>query len=222
MSASCGCTRRRECDREVAAPGCRVSCAQDCGSIADCVRNVERQFRVVAGCARAVHWGVAKLVKAPDFDSGIRGFESFLPCQSITTVTVTLWQRDMAFDNLMVFTGSANPKLAQEVARQLNIQLGKATVVEVQRRRGDGRDPRERPRQGRVRAAVDLRADQRQPDGDDDHGRCAARARRGRITAAMPYFGYARQDRRPRSARVAISAKVVANMLHGRPAWTGC
>ena len=42
------------------------------------------------------------------------------------------------------------------------------------------------------------------------------RASAGRITAAIPYFGYAR-DRRPRSARVAISAKVVANM----PAWTG-
>src|SRR5204862_284117 len=39
------------------------------------------------------------------------------------------------------------------------------------------------------------------------------RSSAARVTAAIPYFGYARQDRRPRSARVAISAKVVANML---------
>src|SRR5260221_12552684 len=39
------------------------------------------------------------------------------------------------------------------------------------------------------------------------------RSSAARVTAAMPYFGYARQDRRPRSARVAISAKAVANML---------
>ena len=119
----------------------------------------------------------------------------------------------MAFDNLMVFTGSANPKLAQQVARQLNIQLGKATVSKF----SDGE------------VMVELLENVRGKDVFVLQSTCAPtndhlmelmimvdalrRSSAARITATLPYFGYARQDRRPRSARVAISAKVVANML---------
>jgi ribose-phosphate pyrophosphokinase len=119
----------------------------------------------------------------------------------------------MAFDNLMIFTGNANPTLAQRVARQLNVQLGKATVA----RFSDGE------------IMVELLENVRGKDCFVLQSTCAPtndtlmelmimvdalrRSSAGRITAAMPYFGYARQDRRPRSARVAISAKVVANML---------
>ena len=87
--------------------------------------------------------------------------------------------RRMAFDDLMVFTGNANPKLAQEVVEASQHPARQGDGRRVLRRRGDGRAPRERARQGRLRPAVDLRADQRQPDGADDHGRCAE-ARVGR------------------------------------------
>jgi len=119
----------------------------------------------------------------------------------------------MAFDNLMVFTGNANPKLAQKVAKQLNVQLGKATVSKF----SDGE------------IMVELLENVRGKDVFVLQSTCAPtndhlmemmimvdalrRSSAARITAALPYFGYARQDRRPRSARVAISAKVVANML---------
>ncbi len=119
----------------------------------------------------------------------------------------------MAFDNLMVFTGNANPMLAQQVARQLNIQLGKATVSKF----SDGEIMVELLENVRGKDVFVLQSTC-QPTNDhlmellimvDALRRSSA----ARITAAIPYFGYARQDRRPRSARVAISAKVVANML---------
>jgi ribose-phosphate pyrophosphokinase len=121
----------------------------------------------------------------------------------------------MAFDNLMVFTGNANPKLAKRVAKNLNVQLGRATVS----RFSDGE------------VMVELLENVRGKDVFVLQSTCAPtndtlmelmimvdalrRSSAARITAAIPYFGYARQDRRPRSARVAISAKVVANMLTG-------
>jgi ribose-phosphate pyrophosphokinase len=119
----------------------------------------------------------------------------------------------MAYDNLMVFTGSANPKLAEEVVRHLNIHLGRASVA----RFSDGEVMVELLENVRGKDVFVLQSTC-MPTNDNlmeimlmvD---ALKRSSAGRITAAMPYFGYARQDRRPRSARVAISAKVVANML---------
>jgi ribose-phosphate pyrophosphokinase len=117
--------------------------------------------------------------------------------------------------NMMVFTGNANPALAQEVADHLGIELGRATVG----RFSDGEVMVELLENVRGRDVFVLQSTS-QPTNDslmevmvmvDALRRSSA----GRITAAIPYFGYSRQDRRPRSARVAITAKVVANMLTG-------
>ncbi len=121
----------------------------------------------------------------------------------------------MSNDSLMVFTGNANPKLAAAVTHHLHIPLGRASVG----RFSDGE------------VMVELLENVRGKDVFVLQSTCAPtndslmevmvmvdalkRASAGRITAAMPYFGYARQDRRPRSARVAITAKVVADMLTG-------
>jgi len=119
----------------------------------------------------------------------------------------------MPSSNLMVFTGNANPKLAADVARRLGISLGVATVD----RFSDGE------------ARIELHENVRGEDVFILQPTCAPtnenlmellvladalkRASARRITAAIPYFGYARQDRRPRAARVPITSKLVANML---------
>lgn len=119
----------------------------------------------------------------------------------------------MSKNSLMVFTGNANPKLAESVAQHLNIPLGHAKVG----RFSDGEVTVELMENVRGRDVFVLQSTCF-PTNDNlmevmvmvD---ALKRASAGRITAAMPYFGYARQDRRPRSARVAITAKVVADML---------
>jgi ribose-phosphate pyrophosphokinase len=119
----------------------------------------------------------------------------------------------VSIDNLMVFTGNANPRLASDVARHLNIHLGRATVS----RFSDGEVMVEILENVRGKDVFVLQSTC-QPTNDTlmevmvmvD---ALKRASAGRITAAIPYYGYARQDRRTRSARVAITAKVVANML---------
>jgi ribose-phosphate pyrophosphokinase len=115
----------------------------------------------------------------------------------------------------MVFTGNANPRVAADVARHLNIHLGRATVS----RFSDGEVMVEILENVRGKDVFVLQSTC-QPTNDHlmevmvmvD---ALKRASAGRITAAIPYYGYARQDRRTRSARVAITAKVVANMLAG-------
>ena len=115
--------------------------------------------------------------------------------------------------NTVLFTGNANPVLAQEIATHLSVELGRASVG----RFSDGE------------VTVEIRQNVRARDVFVVQSTCAPtnenlmelfmmvdalkRASARRITAVIPYFGYARQDRRPRSTRVPISAKVVANML---------
>jgi len=114
---------------------------------------------------------------------------------------------------MMVFTGNANPELAQKVASRLYLALGKADVGKF----SDGE------------VAVELNENVRGKDVFVLQSTCAPtndnlmeliviidalrRASAARITAVVPYFGYARQDRRVRSARVPITAKVVADMM---------
>ena len=115
--------------------------------------------------------------------------------------------------NLMVFTGNANPALADAIAKNIGVPLGRASISKF----SDGE------------VSVELNENVRGKDVFVIQPTCAPtndsimevllmsdalhRASANRITAVIPYFGYARQDRRVRSARVAISAKVVADMI---------
>ena len=116
-------------------------------------------------------------------------------------------------DRLMVFAGNANPKLAQVVAKHLNMSLGRAIVGKF----SDGEVMVEIMENVRGKDVFVLQSTC-QPTNDNLMELMVMvdalkRSSAARVSAAMPYFGYARQDRRPRSARVGISAKVVANML---------
>ena len=116
---------------------------------------------------------------------------------------------------MMVFTGNANPALARKVADRLYLGMGNAAVAKF----SDGE------------ITVELNENVRGKDVFVIQSTChptndniielllmidaLRRASAGRITAVVPYFGYARQDRRVRSARVPISAKVVADTMVG-------
>src|SRR3990167_4461090 len=113
----------------------------------------------------------------------------------------------------MVFSGTATPALAKQIANHLNIEVGKANVSHF----SDGE------------TMVEIQENVRGRDVFIVQSTCAPtnnhlmelilladalrRASASRITAVIPYFGYARQDRRVRSARVPITAKIVADMM---------
>ena len=115
--------------------------------------------------------------------------------------------------SMMVFSGKANLPLAEEIAARLKLPLGKASVG----RFSDGEVMVEIDDSVRGKDVFIVQSTCRPVDENlmellvmiDAVDRASAR----RVTAVIPYFGYARQDRRPRSARVAISAKLVANMV---------
>ena len=121
--------------------------------------------------------------------------------------------RNPTVPDMKLFAGNATPELAQKVAKRLFIELGDAVVG----RFSDGE------------ISVQINENVRDSDVFIIQSTCAPtndnlmelivmvdalrRASAGRITAVIPYFGYARQDRRVRSARVPITAKVVADFL---------
>ncbi len=116
-------------------------------------------------------------------------------------------------DGILIFTGNANRPLAQAICRELSLPLGKALVGKF----SDGE------------AQVEIEENVRKQEVYIIQPTCAPtaenfmelvvlidamkRASAATVTAVLPYFGYARQDRRPRSTRVAITAKVAAKIL---------
>lgn len=119
----------------------------------------------------------------------------------------------MFVSDLMIFSGNANRPLAERVAQRLRMRLGSAEVG----RFSDGEVAVEIDENVRGRDVFLLQSTCA-PTNDNllellIMADAIKRASAARITAVLPYFGYARQDRRPRSARVPISAKVVADMI---------
>jgi ribose-phosphate pyrophosphokinase len=119
----------------------------------------------------------------------------------------------MTISNMMIFSGNANPKLAHEAAEYLKMPLGKVTVGQF----SDGEVMVEINENVRGRD-VYIMQPVCAPTNDNlmellVMADALRRASATRITAVIPYLGYARQDRRSRSSRVPITAKVVANMI---------
>jgi ribose-phosphate pyrophosphokinase len=116
---------------------------------------------------------------------------------------------------MALFTGNANPALAHDVARHLMVPLGRASVGKF----SDGEVNVELMENVRGRDVFILQSTC--PPTNDNLFEllvmidACRRASAASITAVMPYFGYARQDRRPRGARAPITAKLVANMISG-------
>jgi len=119
----------------------------------------------------------------------------------------------VALSGMMVFSGNANPELAKKIVERLNLPLGKAVVSHF----SDGEVMFEIMENVRGRDVFIVQSTCA-PTNDNlmelvVMADAMKRASAARVTAVMPYFGYARQDRRPRSARVPITARAVANIL---------
>jgi ribose-phosphate pyrophosphokinase len=116
-------------------------------------------------------------------------------------------------NSMVVFAGKANPVLAHDIARHLMQPLGRANVT----RFSDGEVQVELMENVRGRDVFIVQSTC--PPTNDSlmelliMADACRRASAGRITAVIPYFGYARQDRRPRATRVPITAKLVANLI---------
>lgn len=172
--------------------------------------------------------GVSPSGKARDFDSRTRRFESYHPSQLCWRIRQGVYcalhpnntgcpmftrQMSLVDSNTLLFAGNSNPRLAQAVASYLGTPLGRCSIS----RFSDGE------------ILADIEENVRGRDIFLIQSTCAPtndnlmellvmtdalkRASAGHVTAVIPYFGYARQDRRVRSARVPITAKVVANLL---------
>ncbi len=128
-------------------------------------------------------------------------------------LTFSIRTGEAVADSMMVFAGNSNPQLAQDIVARLNMPLGKALVGKF----SDGEVMAEVMENVRGRDVFIVQPTC-EPTNDNlmelmvmvDTMRRSSAAR---VTAVIPYFGYARQDRRPRSARVPITAKLVADMI---------
>src|SRR5258708_5442835 len=167
--------------------------------------------------------GVSPSGKAAGFDPAIRRFESFHPSQFHEAGAGWARARDLAVEiahsaesmstseTLALFAGNANPALAQDIARSLQISLGRAYVG----RFSDGEVNIELMENVRGRDVFVMQSTC--PPANDTLMEllvmvdACRRASAARITAVVPYLGYSRQDRRIKGTRSAITAKLVAN-----------
>ena len=128
---------------------------------------------------------------------------------------IARYERSASVGDMMVFSGNANRILAQRIANHLGLELGKAVVDDF----SDGEIMVEISENVRGRDVFIVQPTCSPPNRNlmqllimaDALRRASAK----RVTAVVPYYGYSRQDRRVRSARVPITAKIVADMICG-------
>ena len=146
----------------------------------------------------------------------MRRFESCHPSHLLNSSAVsntTPATDASALENSVFFTGSSNPELARSVARKLGISLGEIELDSF----SDGEVSVELLTNVRGKTVYIIQSTCKPAN---DHllemlliADAAKRAVASKIIAVMPYFGYARQDRRPRSARVPISARLISDLI---------